>query len=131
MPRFRAAYPATLDVQSGVADRMADALGDMGVSEDVRDRALLLASEAFTNAVEHSCAHDARQTVTIEMWEHAGGVRVRITDTGAGFDHLPDASLPADPLAEGGRGLYLIQTLAQQVTYDLDGRRVTMDLLPE
>lgn len=129
MPRFCAVYPATLAVQSDVADQVAGALEPLEVSEDVRDRALLLATEAFSNAVEHSCAHDASLEVTIETWPlEPGGVAVRVTDTGVGFADLPDASLPDDPLAEGGRGLFLMHTLAQRVDYDEGGRRVTMEV---
>jgi anti-sigma regulatory factor (Ser/Thr protein kinase) len=128
---FARTYSATLDVQSDVADDMEAALATISADEDVRDRAQLIATELFSNSVEHSCAYDASLHVTIEAWALEGGaVSIRVTDTGAGFDSLPGAELPDDPLAEGGRGLFLIDALAQKVTYEDRGRRVTAEFYP-
>ena len=129
---FAQTYPATLDVQSDVADDIEAALATISPDEDVRDRAHLIATELFSNSVEHSCAYDPRQHVTIEAWAlSSGGIAIRVTDTGSGFDSLPDATLPDDPLAEGGRGLFLIDSLAQSVVHEDRGRRVTAEFHPE
>ena len=129
---FAQTYPASLDVQSAVADDIEAALATMSPDEGVRDRAHLIATELFSNSVEHSCAYDASQHVTVEAWAlEDGGVALRVTDTGAGFDSLPDAALPDDPLSEGGRGLFLIDALAQKVTHEDQGRRVTAEFHPE
>ncbi len=125
---FAQTYAATLDVQSDVADDVEAALATMSTDEDVRDRAHLIATELFSNSVEHSCAYDASQHVTVEAWAlEDQGIAIRVTDTGAGFASLPEAGLPDDPLAEGGRGLFLIDALAQKVTHEDRGRRVTAE----
>lgn len=128
---FAQTYAATLDLQSQVADDIEAALATMSADEDVRDRAHLIATELFSNSVEHSCAYDASQHVTLEAWGlDDQGIAIRVTDTGAGFDSLPESSLPDDPFAEGGRGLFLIDALAQKVTHEDRGRRVTAEFHP-
>jgi serine/threonine-protein kinase RsbW len=121
-------YSATLDVQSDVADEWAALLGPLSASEDVRDRALLIATELFSNSVEHSCAYDASQSVTIRAWKLPDdGIGMQVEDTGSGFDRLPDPDLPPDPLSEGGRGLFLLHQLTQRVVYKDAGRIVDVE----
>ncbi len=132
MPRFERTYRASLDIQSDLADHVSDALETLCSDEDVRDRALLVATELFSNSVEHSCSYDPTKQVTVELWPLDGeGVAVRITDTGGGFSALPSAELPDDPLSEGGRGLFLIDALAQDVIHEDGGRRVTAKFYSE
>ena len=68
------------------------------------DDAVLLVSELVTNAVVHG-----RSDVALRLWRTGSGVRVEIAD------RHPGAVLPRrpDPEALGGRGLYLVETLAQ------------------
>jgi anti-sigma regulatory factor (Ser/Thr protein kinase) len=99
---------------------IAKALGDLHPSlED----AVLLTSELVTNAVMHSASHCAGGTVTVQISESAGGVRVEVADAGS------DLSAPVvrgDVYASDGHGLFLVQTLSDQWGYlrDDDGTTV-------
>ena len=99
---------------------VAKALGDLHPSlED----AVLLTSELVTNAVMHSASHCAGGTVTVQISESAGGVRVEVADAGS------DLSAPVvrgDVYASDGHGLFLVQTLSDQWGYlrDDDGTTV-------
>jgi anti-sigma regulatory factor (Ser/Thr protein kinase) len=68
------------------------------------DDAALLVSELVTNAVVHG-----RSDVVLHVWRTDSGVRVEIADRHPG----PPALRRPDPEALGGRGLYLVDTLAQ------------------
>ena len=87
---------------------------------------VMLATEAFTNAIEHGNNLDPDKKVTIQFEAHPETLEIWVEDEGEGFN--PDAV--ADPLAEenlladSGRGLYLIEALADEVRYEEDGRRV-------
>ncbi len=87
---------------------------------------VLLASEAVTNAIEHGNALDASKKVTIEFQANPNVVSCWVEDQGPGFDR----SQIADPLdsdrilADGGRGIFLIEKLADDVKYEKEGRRV-------
>jgi anti-sigma regulatory factor (Ser/Thr protein kinase) len=72
-------------------------------SSDIRDVAELLASEIVTNAVAFS--HGAVQ-VRVEV--EAQAIRVSIHDDGPGLPALSDP----EPLGEHGRGLHIVQALA-------------------
>jgi anti-sigma regulatory factor (Ser/Thr protein kinase) len=75
----------------------------------VRDVAILLVSEIFSNSILHSRSGDPGETVTVAVRTGDGIVRVEVSDrAGPGTPELR----PADRDAEGGRGLHLVARLA-------------------
>ena len=84
-----------------------------GPDEDLWAAEIVVA-ELLANAVAHGRA-PARVTLT---WK-GPHPRLTVVDSGPGFrpgtDRVSAARLPEDPLAEGGRGLYLIAQLARDV----------------
>ncbi|MEU0236413.1 ATP-binding protein [Nocardiopsis sp. NPDC006198] len=95
------------DQVAAVRAFVADRLGACPVVDD----AVLLTSELATNAVQHSPSGlpEAGFGVLIEH-EHGHSVRVTVHDGGSYFD-APYVAQSA-PDAEHGRGLYLVDTLA-------------------
>ena len=77
------------------------------------DAATLLTSELVTNAIEHTRSGSEGGTVTVVVVEVGGGVLVEVTD--AGSPGVP--VVKADPYAQQGHGLLLVQRLATQWGY--------------
>ena len=77
-------------------------------------RAVLAVSEAVGNAVEHG---PEGATVRVRCVPTRGTLDLEVEDGGDGPspDSVEGAALPADPIAEGGRGLYIMKTLADTV----------------
>ena len=72
-------------------------------------RAELIIGEVLANTVEH-----APGAVNVEIdWTDAHPI-ITVRDDGPGFSRLAER-LPADPLSETGRGLFLIASLAVDV----------------
>jgi integral membrane sensor domain MASE1/anti-sigma regulatory factor (Ser/Thr protein kinase) len=85
----------------------------------------LIVGELLANTVEH-----APGLVTLEVDWSQDAPTVTIVDTGPGLEHF-DVKLPGDTLAEDGRGLFLIQALAQDLTVESDagyGAKITVVL---
>lgn len=82
------------------------------------DTAVLLTSEAVTNAVIHT----ASAAVTVTVVEIPHGLRFEVVDEGA-------ATLPvvhvADELGEGKRGMFLIRELSARCGFVADGGGLT------
>jgi serine/threonine-protein kinase RsbW len=87
---------------------------------------VLLVSEAVSNAIEHGNGNDPSKRVTIEFRHDDSRTECWVEDEGDGFDR--DAI--ADPLAsenlleDGGRGIFLIERMADEVVYENGGRRI-------
>ncbi len=87
-------------------------IGSFAVPEEQLFEAELVLGEVLANTVEH-----APGIVDIEIdWTGANPI-VTVVDTGPGLARLT-ASLPADGLSEKGRGLFLIATLAADVSVE-------------
>jgi anti-sigma regulatory factor (Ser/Thr protein kinase) len=84
--------------------------------------AVLLASELVTNSVRHSGSRQFGQTITITAILQDSEVRVEVTDSSG--PTVP-AMRAADEIAEGGRGLQLVQALAATWGYWRDDSRTT------
>lgn len=74
------------------------------------DDAVLVVSELVGNAVRHTAA--GPDCLTIEIDGDQVVVAVHDPEPDGGGVHLSDTA--ADPLAESGRGLWLVQTLARR-----------------
>ena len=83
-------------------------------------RVVLAVGECVSNPVEHGTT-DGPLRLTHEVSEHQTSVRVHDGGAGPPGGQLEGASLPDDPLATGGRGLYIQRQLADRVAIDADG----------
>jgi len=83
----------------------------------------LVCTEALNNAVEHGADKNSSHSISAFWWIEQERFMMDIEDPG---DFLPDgeaAQLPSDELSERGRGLFIIQQLADEVKhYLLEGR---------
>jgi anti-sigma regulatory factor (Ser/Thr protein kinase) len=86
-------------------------------ADECRDWQLVLA-EATGNAVVHS---ESEGPLNIQATTTTNGIEVRVTDHSSGFDWPAQASLPEDDESEHGRGLFIIESLTDRVSY-LRGR---------
>ena len=98
---------AALLARRAIAE-LAGALPDEAVEE-----LKLLATEMVTNSVKHAAVDGA---IGLELRIDGDVVQLAVTDSGAGF--VPLAASP-DPEAEAGRGLFIIDALADR--WGVDG----------
>jgi len=89
---------------------------------------VLLTSEAVTNAMEHGNKLDVSKSVFVDFILNDKACEVWVRDEGRGFDR----SRIADPLAgdqlysDGGRGIFLIEELADEVRFEENGCKLGM-----
>ena len=93
-----------------------------GWSDGDASRVSLAVGEAVANAVEHGDG-DRRAPITLGLEWAESRLVVRVLDGGAGPapERIASAGLPVDPLATGGRGLFIQAQLADQLEVDPDG----------
>jgi len=87
---------------------------------------VLLASEAVTNAIEHGNGNDESKQVTVEFRATDEAAELWVEDEGEGFDRdsVSDPLSNEHLLDDGGRGIFLIERLADRVVYENEGRRI-------
>jgi anti-sigma regulatory factor (Ser/Thr protein kinase) len=103
------------------ARAFVDAL--LGPGQPRAEVARLLVSELVTNAVQHSESRRPGGSVTLVVTDLAGGLRVEVIDEGSAH------SVPVvrdDLCGTHGRGLFLVQSLADDWGYLRDGDGTTV-----
>jgi anti-sigma regulatory factor (Ser/Thr protein kinase) len=93
----------------------------------VLDEAVLLISELSTNAIEHTAtANEGSFHVTIYRTESS--LLIAVTDDGS--DNVPKPSHATDTLTESGRGLELVELIADSWGHcaDEDGHTVWFEM---
>lgn len=97
------------DSQAAGLARRALSVWRHQIEPDVRDDLELLISELIANSVRHSGPADPSRTIRLRASAGSERVRVEVVDPGHGFEHEPKEP---DLMQTGGRGLYLVDVLA-------------------
>jgi len=116
------------DAVAPTVDRILEAVAPAGLDEDrLTDLAVALA-EALPNAAVHGHRLDPKRRVAIVLLVSAGCVVVEVSDSGVGFDArgVHDPTLPERQLATGGRGIFLMRRLVDEVSYNASGNTVRL-----
>ena len=99
---------------SGIANKLGFSMDEI---EDMK----VAVSEACSNAVKHS--EDNKVSINFNLLNN--GIQIEIIDNGKGYDidaiETPDLSNPK----EGGLGLFIIQTLMDEVDIESKGNQGT------
>ena len=87
-------------------------------------------TEALSNAMLYGNGSDPQKRVRVEVDIKVEEVAVRVTDQGSGFDPttVPDPTLPDNISKTGGRGIFLMRALMDEVRFNDQGNSVTLIL---
>ena len=87
-------------------------------------------TEALSNAMLYGNRSDPQKRVRVEVDIKVEEVAVRVTDQGSGFDPttVPDPTLPDNISKTGGRGIFLMRALMDEVRFNDQGNSVTLVL---
>ncbi len=87
-------------------------------------------SEALSNAIRYGNQGDPAKKVRVRASIDAWTVRIRVTDEGPGFDphDVPDPTSDTAIAEAGGRGLFLLKRLVDDVSFNEKGNSVTLTL---
>jgi serine/threonine-protein kinase RsbW len=116
------------DAVAPTVDRILEAVAPAGLDEDrLTDLAVALA-EALSNAAVHGHRLDPKRRVAIVLAVSPGCVVVEVSDSGIGFDAhaVSDPTSPERQLAPGGRGIFLMRRLVDEVSYNASGNTVRL-----
>jgi serine/threonine-protein kinase RsbW len=113
-------------------DRLIDQLTvRIGYDETMRGDILIAVNEVVKNAIMHGNKCDASKYVNISCTCNVSVFRIRVCDSGNGFDPntVPDPLNPENLLKESGRGLLILRTLMDEVRFDISKEGTTVTLV--
>lgn len=118
-------------VQRVVQEAKTLAEAHLQEDKDLAHRFVLLVSEAVDNAIRHGNRYDASKQVHVSLSVTDEEAIIEVEDEGPGFDPASSMQDPRDPehLTEsGGRGLFLMRELADEMQFEGEGSRLRLTL---
>ncbi len=94
-----------------VRDFVAEFMSDLRVSVEITGEMLLAVSEAAGNAAKYGQSQQRHSEVRVRCSLEGTDITIMVSDEGPGFEIPPDSDAPPDPLASGGRGIFLMKQM--------------------
>jgi serine/threonine-protein kinase RsbW len=99
------------------------------LDDDIYGNIMIAVTEAVNNAIVHGNHSDKSKNValTLHILDHR--IKFTVEDQGKGFDYttLPDPTSPENLAKPGGRGIFLMKHLCDEVAFKDDGKIVELD----
>lgn len=98
------------------------------LDDDIYGNIMIAVTEAVNNAIKHGNRGDSSKNVILSLSFEEGLIKFKVEDEGIGFDHqnLPDPTAPENLEKPGGRGIFLMKHLSDEVAFDDGGRVVEL-----
>lgn len=127
---FRLTLKSTFEESERVPDFVEELQQSCGLSDDITSDFMLLLSEAVSNAIDHGNKNDPEKEVHILIDISDSEIEASVKDEGEGFN----PQVNKDPLEEEnlldarGRGLFLLNEMADSVTFSENGTKLSFKL---
>lgn len=123
MRSIKISIPSLIDNIKIVESFIDNAREKHPINEDIYGNIMISVTECVTNAIVHGNKKDKDKTVELELLLDEEEVKFIIKDQGPGFDyeHLQDPTAPENLEKIGGRGIYIIKHLCDEVKFEDKG----------
>lgn len=98
------------------------------LDEDLYGNIMIAVTEAVNNAIKHGNSGNSSKNVFLSLTLNDNLLKFIIKDEGSGFDHnnLPDPTAPENLEKPGGRGIFLMKHLSDEVEFMENGKTVEL-----
>lgn len=122
------AFPSQPQSVARVETMVEQLANKLRIAPDTYGNILVSLTEAVNNAIIHGNGRDESKSVRVELLERRGKIAFRVSDEGKGFDYnnLPDPTCSENLCKCGGRGVFLMRELSDNITFRNNGSTVEM-----
>ncbi|WP_424962668.1 ATP-binding protein [Ekhidna sp.] len=94
------------------------------LNDDIYGNIMIAVTESVNNAIVHGNQSDSKKNVHLQLALEESQIKFIVEDEGTGFDYnnLPDPTLPENISKPGGRGIFLMKNLCDEVSFKKEGR---------
>jgi len=98
------------------------------LNDDIYGNIMIAVTEAVNNAIRHGNKDNSSKNVSISLSLEDGMIKFKVQDEGNGFDFhkLPDPTAPENISKPGGRGIFLMKHLSDEVDFKENGKVVEL-----
>jgi len=98
------------------------------LDDDIYGNIMIAVTESVNNAILHGNNSESNKSVTLKLELDDNIIKFIISDEGNGFNYetLPDPTSPENLDKIGGRGIFLMKNLCDEVHFNDEGRQVAL-----
>lgn len=98
------------------------------IEDDIYGNIMVAVTESVNNAIRHGNKFDKDKTVYLSLLVEPDTLHFVIEDEGNGFnlEEIDDPTVPANLERPGGRGIFLMKHLSDEVKFTNNGRNVQL-----
>ena len=98
------------------------------LDEDIYGNIMIAVTEAVNNAIKHGNSSNSKKNVNLSLLLNENLLKFIVQDEGSGFDYhdLPDPTSPENLEKPGGRGIFLMKHLSDEVEFKEGGKTVEL-----
>jgi serine/threonine-protein kinase RsbW len=105
-----------------------NAKDEYNISDDIYGNIMVAVTESVNNAIIHGNGGDSKKNVKLKLQLGEKEIRFTIKDEGNGFDYnnLDDPTSPENLEKIGGRGIFLMNHLCEEVIFNDNGATIEL-----
>ncbi len=122
-------FGANVEGLAGVVQKVMEVIRGEGCAQKKEFEVELGLHEALVNAVVHGCRKDPNKSIQLTVCcDKTRGILMIVRDPGPGFDvhSIPSPIQGENIFSSGGRGIFLINQLMDEVHFTANGTEIRM-----
>ena len=133
MKSIKISIPSLIENIQIIESFIDNAKEDFEINDDLYGNIMISVTECISNAIVHGNQSDSSKMVHLELQLEPGLLRCSIEDEGNGFDfnQLPDPTDPENIEKVGGRGIFLMKHLSDEVKFEEAGKKIVLSFYLE
>ena len=128
MKSIKITIPSLIDNIQVIESFIDNAKEEFEINDDLYGNIMISVTECISNAIVHGNQSNPDKMVHLQLYMEPGLLRCSIEDEGMGFDfsNLPDPTEPENIEKIGGRGIFLMRHLSDEVKFEEGGRKTLL-----
>ena len=133
MKSIKISIPSLIENIQIIESFIDNAKEEFEINDDMYGNIMISVTECISNAIVHGNQSDSSKLVHLELQMEPGLLRCSIEDEGNGFDfnQLPDPTDPENIEKVGGRGIFLMKHLSDEVKFEEGGKKTVLSFYLE
>jgi serine/threonine-protein kinase RsbW len=128
MKTIKISIPSLIENVKIIESFIDNARESFEINDDIYGNIMISVTECITNAIIHGNRENKEKLVHLELLMENNLLKFIIKDEGSGFNYndLKDPTSPENIEKPGGRGLFLMKNLADEVKFEKGGKETIL-----
>jgi len=128
MKSIKISIPSLIENITIVESFIDNAKDKFKINDDIYGNIMISVTECVSNAIIHGNQENKKKFVKLELLFLDDQIKFIIQDEGEGFDYnqLNDPTSPENLEKSGGRGVFIMKHLCDEVAFEQEGRKITL-----